>query len=317
VSTSAGRCRVTIAIVAALVAACGKSEPPLSTPAVPAQARAIVTQADRGGSWMLAKASSDDLLYVSTDGPKVFVLSYPAGDLVGVLYGFNGAAGECVDSSGDVWITDEVASEIVEYAHGGTTRKATLGDSAYYPQGCAVDPSSGNLAVTNYSGFQGTGDLLVYRKAQGKPQHLTDPDFSNYYFCAYDGLGNLFVDGTGGSYSRYAVLRRGSTKLQTIALDEDLYVSGAVQWDGKYIVLGGSNGSDPVLDQTTGFKGHVVKSIDLDDGRLLNFAIQGDTVISGDCCRRGLSLWKYPQGGTPVGHIAGKFWPYYAVVSSP
>jgi hypothetical protein len=296
--------------IAALCAGCSDAQTSSRLPAP-----MIPTAAYFGVSAMQPKARSEDLIYVSDEGPSVLVLSYPAGDLVGVLRGFNGATGECVDPSGDVWIADEVASEILEYAHGVSVPKTTLRDRAYYPQGCAVDPTSGNLAVTNYSGFQGVGNLLVYRGARGEPKRFTDPDFAQYYFCAYDDRGNLFVDGTGGGYNRYAVLRRGSEKLQTIALDEDLYVSGGVLWDGKHIVLGGWNGSEPLLYQTAGFNGRVVKSIDLGDGGTLTFWIQKGTVVAGGCCERGLSLWKYPEGGLPVGHIAGHFWPYYVVVS--
>ena len=43
------------------------------------------------------------------------------------------------------------ASQMVEYAHGGTSSIATLGDPSEYPEGCAVDPATGNLAVANFS----------------------------------------------------------------------------------------------------------------------------------------------------------------------
>ena len=83
---------------------------------------------------MARDAKSQGLLYVSsyrTD--DVYVFSYPRGRLVGTLAGFNGPDGECVDSAGNVWITNTLQSQQVEYAHGGTTSIATLNDPGEYP----------------------------------------------------------------------------------------------------------------------------------------------------------------------------------------
>ncbi len=68
------------------------------------QTSAIATHADRGKSWMLPEAKSEDLLYVSAYS-DVLVYTYPGGKQVGDLKGFNSAAGECVDSKGNVFIT--------------------------------------------------------------------------------------------------------------------------------------------------------------------------------------------------------------------
>jgi hypothetical protein len=48
-----------------------------------------------------------------------------------------------------VFITDTSTSQILEFAHGGTTPINTLSDYDYQPVSCAVDPKSGNLAVTS------------------------------------------------------------------------------------------------------------------------------------------------------------------------
>ncbi|HEY2473685.1 MAG TPA: hypothetical protein VGI19_02685 [Candidatus Cybelea sp.] len=262
-------------------------------------------------------SSGSDLLYVSDDGPDVLIFTYPAGAHVATLKGFNGAQGECVDGSGDVWIADHLASEMVEYGHGSTKRKARLLDRGYYPQGCAIDPATGNLAVSNATGFHGSGDLLVYQGAHGKPERFTDPDFQGYYFCGYDNKGDLFVDGTGGGYNRYAVLRRGSQTLETIPLEQDLYVSGSVQWDGKYMTLGGWNGEETVLYQTKGMSGQVIGSIDLDKSEGANtFWIRNGTVVDSSCCGWGVFFYNYPAGGAPTKILRDRFYPYGVVVSS-
>ena len=56
---------------------------------------------------MLPEAKGETLLYVSDPHRrKVFVYSYPQGKLVGMLEGFGTPQQECVDVSGDVWVTD-------------------------------------------------------------------------------------------------------------------------------------------------------------------------------------------------------------------
>jgi hypothetical protein len=44
--------------VAALLAGCGGSQPPIDAPGAMAQTSAIATHADRGKSWMLPEAKS-------------------------------------------------------------------------------------------------------------------------------------------------------------------------------------------------------------------------------------------------------------------
>ena len=47
-----------------LLAACDGSHPPIGAPGATRQIPPIPTQAERGSSWMLLEAKSDDLLYV-------------------------------------------------------------------------------------------------------------------------------------------------------------------------------------------------------------------------------------------------------------
>ena len=170
------------------------------------------------------------------------VYSYPRGKVEGTLTGFDVPAGECSDRAGNVFITSFLASEIVEYAHGGTSPIATLSDPGEYPVGCSVDPTTGNLAVTNQlttSYF--AGDLAIYPNASGTPTTYTAPNFYYYFFCTYDNKGNLYVDGlsngTNSSTGQYAELPAGSSNLESITIDQDIYPLG-IQWDGKYVAIG-------------------------------------------------------------------------------
>jgi hypothetical protein len=78
----------------ALLAGCGGSQPPIGALGAMPQGRAVATHHGRGGSWMLPKARSEDLLYVSDpEKTDVYVYSYRSGQLVGTLTGFSNLKG--------------------------------------------------------------------------------------------------------------------------------------------------------------------------------------------------------------------------------
>ena len=194
---------LSISAAAALLAGCGGSKPPIGAPGAMPLASATAARADRGTSWMLSDTSNEDLLYASDrqSGVSVDVLSYPKGNVVGQLKFHGMPYGLCSNRSGDVfipvWSSQTNTNYIYEYAHGGTEPIATLTDSGV-PFGCAVDPTTGNLAVTNVFGL-GTGfppgNVAIYAGAQGTPSYYSDSAITLYGFCAYDDAGDLFVTG--------------------------------------------------------------------------------------------------------------------------
>jgi len=81
-------------------------------------------------SRILSGTSGEELLYVSDDyNDDVYVFALPAGGLVGTLTGFKTPQSPCADEAGDVFIPDDGASDIVEYAHGGSKPIKTLADT--------------------------------------------------------------------------------------------------------------------------------------------------------------------------------------------
>src|SRR6516165_3751650 len=113
------RCRLSITVAFVLIAGCGGSQLPIGAPGAMAQSSTIAAHAERGGSWMLPKAQSQDFLYVTTSFAGIYVFDYPSGKLVNIItnYGPFSPQGLCTDRAGDVFITGR--SEIAEYAHGG------------------------------------------------------------------------------------------------------------------------------------------------------------------------------------------------------
>lgn len=208
-----------------------------------------LTHPDFGPSWMSPDAvSRAELLYVTdpTDG-DVYALSLPTGKLVGKLTGFNQPLGDCVDARGDVFITISQSAQVREYKHGAKQPFNVLSDAGYYPNGCSVDPTTGNLAVSNIIGNgngSDPGNVAVYTKAKGKPKYYAISSIYQYGYCAYDGQGNLFIDGTSPPPSdapQFAELPKGSRSVHSVTLNGNLGGYEALQWDGKYIAVGGVN----------------------------------------------------------------------------
>ncbi len=153
---------ITACVAAFTLAGCGGGGSPLAFS--PFEQRAtqlhlnaqspVAVRPDFERSWIARGAKAQNLLYVSIEGfNDVYVYSYlPAPPkLVGKLTGFKDPLGECADKKGDVYIVNAKASNIREYAHGGTKPIAIISDKGSDPVGCSLDPTTGNLAVSNSS----------------------------------------------------------------------------------------------------------------------------------------------------------------------
>ncbi len=245
-SLGLGRYVLSSCVAAALLADCGGSQPPIGAPGAMPQSRPIATQAERGGSWMLPEAKSEDLLYVTTlAGVKIY--SYPGGKHVGTLKAFAyDNFSICSDKEGDVFIAYE--DTVVEYKHAGKKPIKTLTQQGYRAGPCASDPATGDLAVTwgVYHGTKVVGYLAVYQNASGTPTLYSKrgmvPDS-----CSYDNKSNLFCNGEThhGDEFLFAELPTGGTVLKSVTLNHSFgYCCGVVQWDGKYVTVTSGDPSD-------------------------------------------------------------------------
>jgi len=197
----------------------------------------------------------------ASEGNRVLTYSYPDLNRGGDIHGLKEPLGLCSDTSGNVFVTDGGAQAIFGYRHAQRKPFTELSDPNKTPQGCSVDPETGNLAVTNYCATIGTscsgpGNVVVYKNAKGNPKSFSlGTMLSNASFCGYDNAGNLFVDGTDGSTTLLVELAKGASKPKKVTLSEGLGTPGNVQWDGTYVTVGDATSNEIHRFTITNYQG--------------------------------------------------------------
>ncbi len=190
-------------------------------------------------SWLKSTAQGKPLLYV-TDSGGVTIYSNSGGNtfqLAGELFGFQTPAGECTDARGNVFITDETARVIDEYARGAVTPKAVIPDNLGQPLSCSID-RNGRMAVTNFSNPSGgePGNVIIYPSPSQTPTEYSDSLLHLPLYCSFDRKGNLYVAAYDTGY--HAVLSELPNGSQTFTI---LSLSGGkMNIPGWVLAQGGS-----------------------------------------------------------------------------
>ncbi len=267
----------------------------------------------------LSKKAGERLFVSDAGSGDVYVYDAPSLKLFTILQGFARPQGECADDKGDVFVTDGSAAVIYELSYSGSM-KAQLVDSTGYPDGCAWDSKSGNLAVMNYIGKESqAGAILVFHHASGSPNTYTNPHQFYYSFGGYDSKGDLFVDGstdTGKFVLSELPANAGAAK--TIGLKGGhVYSPGMVQWGpgSQYLDVGDqncANSATSCLYQMTvsGKTASVKAKMSLQNYKgtpvcdLVQGIIAGGVLYGSDNDYCGYAPnaaygWSYPAGGAP------------------
>jgi hypothetical protein len=320
-----------VALAATMLAGCGSGATPAGTRGADILALtnplgiAPVRHFYRGKSWIEPDAGKQWLIYASdASNGTIDIYNYrvKAGKLYGQITGLDTPYGQCVDKAGDVYVADSTTSEIYEYAHGGITPIATATDKYGSPLGCSVDPTTGNVAVSNFSGASGSstiGGIDVFaRGLSGSQTNYTNTNLFHLYPPGYDPHGNLFVQATEYSGSpAFAELPAGKKQF-TLLSGLKIYFPGSVQWDGYYLSV---VDQDYLYYDTTeiyrvtvsGSEVSVVRSTNLTDdcypGRNWMAEVQPfvsgtsrklNAVVAGNLnCPTRYGFWNYTSGGNP------------------
>ena len=288
----ASRYALTSCLAVALLAGCGGSQAPIGTPGAIQQSSAT----HRG-------SSSGDLLYASTPYDWIYVFAYPSGSPV---TSFNSPAasvdGLCADAAGDVFVVGYSGNGYVfKYAHGATSPSSTITIYSYRPYSCAVDPTTGNLAVFNYAG-EG-GNVAIYQHAEGDPNYYSIPNGAASFpgYCAYDDKGDLFVDVTDEhDHLDIAELPIGGSTLSALTLAGKVRL-GTLRWISPYLTVANSN---KVLRLSiSGSTATVVGRTRVVGGRPRAWIEDAELLEPYGKHNAAIGVWKYPKGGKPVATI--------------
>jgi hypothetical protein len=263
--------------------------------------------------------TSEDLMYASgADGREIYVFSYPGGNLVDTVAAPKGTIalqGLCSDASGNVFVTNIAPPKngigqghVYEYAHGGTKILKTITFNNAIPFGCSVDPASGTLAVSTVGLDNRGGGLETFTK-QGYEKSYYSYNIGNFYYCAYDGQGNLFVNGQGSRTQMYLnELPEGKSGLEDISLNKYVSVSGMgqLQWDGHNLTLEDLTANAIYRLSFSGSSGKVVGTTHINgwNGAALSTIDGSSVLVPVGVSGAAIGFWKYPAGGNAVKTIS-------------
>jgi hypothetical protein len=296
-----GRYALSISAVAAMVSGCSGSQTGMSG-ALPRTAIGGLY-----GSHAVHPSSGQDLLYITgleNSATALFIYSYPQGHHAKTITGYPlmSLGGDCADDSGRAYVVNASGSQVLVYAHGGTSPMRILNADANETSACSVDRNTGDLAVFG-------SRLLIYPKAKGSPKEYSYLPYTSPVGCDYDDKGNLFVEGVSehkkiGQPWRVTLseLAKGASQLVSIAIPriEETNSIGSDRWDGKYLALG--NGAGKIYRLAiSGGKAKSVGVVPLDGSfNVGSIWIQGGTIAGANYDNRSVMIWNYPKGGDPT-----------------
>ncbi|MFY9739040.1 MAG: hypothetical protein WAK11_08285 [Candidatus Cybelea sp.] len=239
---------------------------------------------------------------------ELLEFDYPKGDSpIGEISGVSDAQGECGNAlfgaaKRDFWVVSSGTDQVEEFALGGTGPIKILSESAGEAAGCAMDPSTHNLAVTVLGGSV----VVIFTDASGSGNIVAD-GLESSYFAGYDDKGDLFVDGiTENDTFGVVEMASGSSSFKAVTLSNTIEFPGGMQWDGKYMTINDQeahviygyacSGKSCTLKRTVKLSG---------SGDCVQTWIGEDDVFCPDAGNETLEVYKYPAGGSPIATLTG------------
>jgi hypothetical protein len=298
-----------------------------SNNAVPGIPQTSTTTPQNAESWIDAKAAPATLLYVSDAGTgTVGIYAFPKGRKVGMLKGFTQPMGECVDLSGNLYVTDQSAMKIYEFAHGKSKPIQTMDTSPYAPYGCTANLHGG--AQTGYFAYinapdanDPVGNVTVLGAGHG-PGQFSMRQFSSIGFICYDQHQDsaiLWVDGLNQSGAfQMADFAPHRKKFGVVPFPNVLQAPGDVWWDGNHLDVADQDGPSG----TTAISQYVDRGHRISLVGSLSLSLQATQFVTGSsllvatvASKHEVGFWNYPAGGKPTKTILGFSNPFGVAIS--
>jgi hypothetical protein len=314
---------VLAACMAAALPACSSGAGGSGMPAAPA----AVSAGSPAQSWIDSKASKGTLLYVSDPGTAtVGVFTFPKGRRIGTLKGFTQPMGECVDLSGNLYVTDKAALKIYEFAHGKSKPIQIIDTTPYAPYKCAFNlhggDQTGYLAHVNAPDTDDpSGSVTILGAGHGDGQLNMTRQFSSIGYICYDQhqeSANLWLDGLNYDNSfQMAYFHVHRKKFNDFPFPNSLAAPGDVWWDGKLLDIADQSGtSGASIINRYEIAGDVTLAGTIDLSQQVAQFVTGDSILVGSVtAQQSVQFWNYPAGGSSVRTLTGFAQPFGVAIS--
>jgi hypothetical protein len=238
------------------------------------------------------------------ENSTVLQFDYPKGDSSIGSVSASDSQGECTNGKAKKtwWVSASGADEVDEFSYKGGSPIATLDVSEGEPAGCAIDPTTGNLAETILS----NGEVVIFTNASGSGTAYSTP-LIEAFFDGYDKNGNLYADGFNGDDEFQLVeLPKGSSTFEDISISNSVDFPGAVQWDGTYVTVNDQEAHDIYQYTVSGTTATLEGTVALNGtSDCVQTWIAGSLVFCPDAGNSEGYVFKYPAGGSSIATLTG------------
>ena len=215
---------VTAIVAATLFAACSGGAQPVVPAQGPGAAAAVheATTPRESGAAVRGQAAGGGLVYVSDDANDVIAVFQRDGTRVATITdALNYPQGLYVDGGHHLWVANRGASNVLEFARGGSQPIATLDDDGWQPQGVTVCPDGSVYVANILANSGGGGNVLAFAPGQTTAARTLTYEGGAFFYPACDAHGNVFVTlvlGTSGTVVEFPHGRQAGASMLPIVM---------------------------------------------------------------------------------------------------
>ena len=272
-----------------------------------------------GFSSAAVDAAGGAAIYLTDDTANTITVFSKTFTATAQLTGLPNPAGIARDPLGDVFVANIGGADVVEYARGLKSVKATLADPGQDPIDVAVDATTGTVGVANVTkqGVSGPGSVTFYAKGATTPcATVGDPNWAEVFFAAFDARGRLYIDGVATSGGTLVGVVSGgcaATKIATLG-GTHLAFPGSigVLKDGSILLddQGSGHGSTvyeyaPPVNGTFGKARATVALTSSLDAVSVSLDETGKHLFAADARASNNKEFLFPVGGLPIRTFSG------------